>query len=472
MHNKWKFDFKPSFDLAIPGEDLAHDPEVAGVMDICRDLHILDRTLVSDDYDKALDYLGNILPMKVHAVKSGAEVFTWKVPKKWVVNEAYIKDADGKTIADFFLHPLYLSSYSIPFRGDLDKQELLKHVVTNPDRPAAIPYHYHYYKEDWSFCLPYNVVKGLGEGPYNVVVDTRFESGEMKVGEWVVPGQSRESILLSAHLCHPGQVNDGLAGVALGLMLMKWLASSPASHFTYRLITHPENIGSLCYFYKNRHLIPDFKGAVFLEMLGNRNHLKIQYSRQGNTVIDQLMELAVAHNEKPYGVGAFRKVICNDEININGPGINIPCISLTRWPYPEYHTSDDSPDIISMGMIKESLDTCKRFINMLETNWYPARKYTGNLFLSKYGLYEDLNKDDAIEQILLAFEGDKSVLEISQDLDLSFDRVAKYARRFYEKGLVDLNYSPIYREREGSCPEPSKNRLNRQGVIDLDMEDS
>ena len=451
MSDSNKFAFKPSFDLAIAGRDLSTDPEVAAVLKICRDLHMLDRTLVSDDYDKALEYLGTILPMKVHAVESGTEVFTWKIPKKWVVREAYIKDAGGGVVADFLRHPLYLSSYSTSFQGTLSKRELLEHVVTNPDRPAAIPYAYHYYKEDWSFCLPYNVVKDLDDGPFEVVVDTRLEHGAMKVGEWVVPGKSRESILLSAHLCHPGQVNDGLAGVALGLVLMKWLASLPTPHYTYRLITHPENIGSLCYFHENMSLIPDFKGAVFLEMIGNKNHFKVQYSRQGDTVIDELMELAVAENNKPYGVGPFRKVICNDEININGPGINIPCISLTRWPYPEYHTSDDSPDIISMEMLRESLDTCKRFIQMLETNWFPARKYTGNLFLSKYGLYEDLNKDDTIEQILLAFEGQKSVLNISQDLNLSFDRVADYARRFHEKGLVDLNYHPLVLDQNTSA---------------------
>lgn len=439
--NCLKYEFKPSFDLAVKGRALGQDPELKQILDICKDLYLFDRTLVSCGYDKALEYLDKIIPMKIHSIKTGQEVWTWKVPEKWVVNQAYI-EFNGQIIADFFKHPLYVSSYSQPFSGVISKQELLKHIITDPDRPAAIPYNYHYYKKDWSFCLPYNVVKNLKNGKYKVCVDTKFEPGHLKVGEWVVPGKSRESILFSAHLCHPGQVNDGLLGVAMGLSLMQW-AARRTNHYTYRMIIHPENIGSLCYFFANQNLISRFKGAVFLEMLGNKNHLKIQRSRQGNTVIDQLMELAVMENKKPYGVGDFRKVICNDEININGPGIDIPCVSLTRWPYPEYHTSDDSPDILSMEKIKEALDTCKRFINLMETNWYPTRKYTGNVFLSKFGLYEDLNRDDTIEQILLSFEGNRSVLQISQNLGLDFDRVADYARKFHEKKLVDINYDEL-----------------------------
>ena len=30
-----------------------------------------------------------------------------------------------------------------------------------------------------------------------------------------------------------------------------------------------------------------------------------------------------------------------------GSGVDIPMISISRFPYPEYHTSDDNPDIIS-----------------------------------------------------------------------------------------------------------------------------
>jgi aminopeptidase-like protein len=441
MKQSLKFDFQPSFDLCMRGKDLSDDNDVISVMEICNDLYMLNRTLISDDYDSALNYLGNILPMKIHSMKSKSTAWTWTVPPKWSVKKATIH-FDNKCICDWSVHPLYLSSYSIPYSGRISKNELLKHIITDPDRPNAIPYHYHYYNPAWSFCLPFNLVKDLKEGDYDVEIDTEFADGELKIGEWVIPGDSEESILFSAHLCHPGQVNDGLLGVAIGLCLMKWLSTLSSRNYTYRFIAHPENIGSLCYFHENKKFVKNIIGAVFLEMLGNKNHIKLQKSKQGNTFIDELMGLALEKSGKPYGVGPFRKVICNDEININGPGIDIPCVSITRWPYPEYHTSDDNPGMVSMEKIKESIDICKKFIELIEHNVYPVRKYIGNLFLSKFGLYEDLNKDDTIEKILLSFEGNKSILEISKELSVEFEQVVHYANKFHEKGLISLEFTP------------------------------
>ncbi len=442
MKQSLRFNFQPSYDLCTRGKDLRDDEEVKLVMKICEDIYMLNRTLIADGYDDAVEYLNKKLPVNhIYSMKSGSAAWTWTIPKKWIVKKAAIYFGD-ECICDASEHPLSLSSYSVPFSGKLSKEELLEHIVTEPDRPNAIPFNYHYYNKSWSFCLPYNLVRRLQDGVYEVYIDTEFVEGELKVAEWVVPGRSKKSILFSAHLCHPGQVNDGLIGVAVGLCLMRWLAGLKDRYYTYRLIAHPENIGSICYFHQNQNVVKDLIGAVFLEMLGNKNHLKMQRSRQGNTFVDELMELAMEETGKPYGVGSFRKVICNDEININGPGIDIPCVSITRWPYPEYHTSDDNPGILSMEKIKESIDLCKRFVHLVEHNYFPCRTFTGNLFLSKYGLYEDLNVDDTIEKIQLAFEGNKSVLDISKELSVNFDRVVDYAKNFHKKGLVTLDYGP------------------------------
>ncbi|MFB3924412.1 MAG: DUF4910 domain-containing protein [Syntrophales bacterium] len=441
MKNKLRFDFMRSYDLCAPGKDLSGDEEVRFVMKICEDIYMLNRTLVSDGYDEALSYLGRIWQPVIHEVASGTSVWTWTIPRKWKMNKATIR-LGSECICDARKHPLYLASYSVPFAGRLTRKELLEHVYTEPDRPHAIPYRYHYYKAGWSFCLPFSVVRTLPEGDYDVEVDTEFTDGTLKVGEWILPGKSEQSIIFSSHLCHPAQVNDGLIGAAVGLCIMRGLAAVAERRYTYRLIVHPENIGSLCYFFRNPGIARRAVGAVFLEMLGNKNHIKMQKSRQGDTVIDSLMETALDDMGKPFGMGEFRQVIANDEININGPGIDIPCISITRWPYPEYHTSDDNPGIMSMEKIRESIDLIRRFIFLLENNYYPARKYVGNLFLSRFGLYENLNESDTVEKILLSFEGKRSILEISRDLSLDFDLVLQYAKKFHEQGLVTLGFEP------------------------------
>lgn len=436
-----RFDFPPSFDLAVLNQSCPADAETELMMKVIDDVWALNRTLVSDGYDESLERINKIIPLDVIKTPSGSEVWTWKVPQKWTVKEAWLK-ANGKKICDFKDHPLHLASYSVPFSGTLTKDELLPHLYFTCDRPKAIPYVYLYHKKDWGLCLSYDQFQQLGDGPFEVKIDTKLEDGTLSVGESVLPGDNPESIVLCAHLCHPAQVNDGLSGAAVGIALMKRLAALPRRRYTYRLVLCPENIGSLCYLNSRKKDIPNMRYGIFLEMLGNKNHLKLQYSRQGDTELDRLAEHVLAKAVPVYGTGKFRKVICNDEINFNGPGINIPTISLSRWPYPEYHTSDDNPDNISRNYLKESLEVCWQILMNLENNVYPKRRYVGNLFLSKYGLYEDLNVDDTIEQIILSLEGDLSVLEIAEKLALPLDKVQDYVAKFQKAELIDMEHSP------------------------------
>lgn len=443
-----RFDFTSSFDLALPGGVPPADPSTALMMRVVEDLCMKNRTLVSDGFDESLDYIGRIVPLKVHRVRSGTAVWSWTAPKKWVVREAWLKK-DGKVLADFARHPMELVSYSTPFSGKLSWEDLKPHLHFDAERPDAIPYVYKYYRPHWGFCVPYNVYKTLGPGTYEAKVDTALVDGAVAVGESVLRGETEDSVIVSAHLCHPGQANDGLSGVAAGIALFKRLAELPSRRYTYRLVLCPENIGSLCYLFKNQELIPTFKHGIFLEMLGNKNHLKVQRSKRGDNEVDQLAELALAKQGAPYGVGAFRKVVCNDEINFDGPGIDVPTVSITRWPYPEYHTSDDNPSMISAARMKESLDVLWELVTLLERNYVPKRKYRGNVFLSRYGLYEDLNGDDTIEQVLLNFEGELSILEIARKIGVPFERVHGYAERFRNAGLV---------EALGAAPAPAARR--------------
>ena len=43
------------------------------------------------------------------------------------------------------------------------------------------------------------------------------------MGEIVVPGRTDETIVLAAHLCHPGMANDDLTGVAVAIGVMREL---------------------------------------------------------------------------------------------------------------------------------------------------------------------------------------------------------------------------------------------------------
>ena len=56
-----------------------------------------------------------------------------------------------------------------------------------------------------------------------MLVDTTLEPGELTYGELVLPGDTAEEVLISAHVCHPSLANDNLTGLAVATELARTL---------------------------------------------------------------------------------------------------------------------------------------------------------------------------------------------------------------------------------------------------------
>ena len=92
---------------------------------------------------------------------TGTECFDWRVPEEWEVSKAYIETPEGERICDFSENNLHLVGYSEPFEGEVELEELEKHLHTLPDMPNAIPYVTSYYERKWGFCLTHKQKKSL-----------------------------------------------------------------------------------------------------------------------------------------------------------------------------------------------------------------------------------------------------------------------------------------------------------------------
>jgi len=125
---------------------------MASMMQLIEELWFLKRDLVSDDYDRALQRLAQEVPMTIHEVPSGTQIWSWTVPEKWTCHEAYIETLDGRRLLDYAEHPLHVVSYSLPFEGQVSREELLAHLHVHPNLPDAIPYVFKYYQRDWGLC--------------------------------------------------------------------------------------------------------------------------------------------------------------------------------------------------------------------------------------------------------------------------------------------------------------------------------
>jgi len=117
----------------------------------------LHRTLASADQEKTLEIVGSYMPdssnYTIETYAPLTPVWTWIVPERYVVHEAYLETEDGECIVDFKNNPLHIVSYSLPVDRVLTFDELQPHLYFNEKRPHTVPWIFKYYERDWGFCL-------------------------------------------------------------------------------------------------------------------------------------------------------------------------------------------------------------------------------------------------------------------------------------------------------------------------------
>ena len=397
------------------------------------------RDIISDGYDESIEHISRLIPLEIHKIPSGTKCWTWTVPEKWSVKQAFIEDLDGNRILDLDHHPLHVVSYSLSIDKVITREELMKHLHTNPKRPGAIPFEFKYYERDWGFCIQHDRLKEFTKDKYKVIIDSKFEKGTLKVGDCTIKGETDKTIVLVAHLCHPAMANDDLTGVAVLVDIAKELKKKN-NFYSYKMLFLPETIGSVAYLSQNEGILPNLQYGIFLEMLGNDNIHALQLTRQGNTRLDKIARYVMKKKLADFREGPFVKIVPNDEKVFNGPGVDIPMISISRFPYPEYHTSDDNMDIISKDKLTESRDLILEVLNIMDNDYIPKRLFKGPLFLSGHGLWVDYRINRALQQnirqIILRLEGDKSIFDIAEDLQMEFAEVLNFANKLYDRGLI------------------------------------
>jgi aminopeptidase-like protein len=422
---------------------------------VLEEIYPLHRTLVSDGLDRALEIVAEYLPdqadYQIENYLPGQKAWTWRIPERYVVHRAYLETEDGEKVVDFTDNSLHLLSYSLPLDAILSWEELEPHLYYNAKRPSAIPWQFKYYERNWGFCLSKDRFDQLSrDKKYHAVIDVEFvidSKDGFRVGTGVIHPQGGEvegagEILVCSHICHPNQANDDAAGVVTAIEVARRLAANPlpAGSMSARFLFCPETIGSIAYLSRNEDLIPGFKGGIFIEMTGNDNSIVLQRSRQDNALMDRVARSVLKQQGKEFREGEFAQVVANDERVINGPGVNVPCISISRWPYDEYHTSDDNPSIIHEENLQEAADVVEKIVRIYATNYIPKRNFRGPVFLSGYGLWVDwrINRplNRATEKIMMQFDGNVSVFEIAESVGMDYSEVRDYIEKFREQGLI------------------------------------
>jgi aminopeptidase-like protein/aminoglycoside N3'-acetyltransferase len=425
-------------------------PANASMEQIIDGLWALPRDILSNGYDAALGALARQVPMTIHEYPTGTECWTWIIPEKWTCDEAWLETLDGRRLFSYAEHPLHVVSYSLPYDGVVSREELLKHLHVHPKLRDAIPFIFKYYERDWGLCCSEEQRDALTDEAYRVVIRTHFSYANLKVGEIVIPGRSEESIVLTAHLCHPHMVNDDMTGVAVAIDVARALRAKTDLRYTYRILIVPETIGTVAYLSHHASLIPRMKGGLFLEMFGKSHPHSLQSSLTGTAEVDVCFQIALRERDPEGWVGAYRTIIGNDERQFNGPGVRVPYPSLSRvlppthpdYPYREYHSSHDTPAIISGENLRASRDLILRMLEVLEQNVTPMNLFQGEVFCARYGIfrnwYTDREGHRALFSTMHLIDGTRSLAEIAREADLPFSEVHRTIQELAQHGLVSL----------------------------------
>ena len=418
-------------------------------LELGKKLWPLNRSLTGAGVNQTLKILKNYnKKLKIIKFKSGQKVFDWTIPKEWVVNEAWIKDENGKKIINFQNNNLHLVGYSTSIKKKFFLKQFIKKLHFHKNQPNAIPYVTSYYKKDWGFCLTYNQLKKMNQKKkYEVYINSKFKKGFLNCAEIYLPGRSKKEILFSTYICHPSMANNELSGPILSIFLSKWLNSIKNRKWSYRFIFVPETIGSIAYLSKNyKKLKKNVIAGYVLTCLGDERSYSFLPSKFKYSIADKIARQVLKKNVKSFKEYTWLDSR-SDEIQFCSPGIDLPMASLMRTKYaeyPEYHTSLDTfGRVVTTNGLKGSLNILKKIVYKFEKSEFPIAKYKCEPQLGKKGLYPSLSKKNTIKldtrliQYFLSYsDGQNSILDISQKCKTSLAKILKIEKILKKKKLI------------------------------------
>ena len=386
------------------------------------------------------------LPLEQFEVPTGTAAFDWEVPKEWNIRDAYVADSSGRRVIDFQRSNLSVVGHSVPVDARMSLDELRPHLHTAPDVPTAIPYRTSYFRESWGFCLPHDELATLGEGEYEVRIDSTLDKGHLTYGEVFLPGETSAEVLVSAHVCHPSLANDNLSGVAVATYLAKELTRGPRRRLSYRFVFAPGLIGAIVWLARNEDAAERVQHGLVLACAGDAGRPTYKRTRRGDAPIDRAVAHVLAHSGRPHDLREFSP-FGYDERQYNSPGFDLPVGVFMRTPYgeyPEYHTSADDLTVVRPEALADSLATLLATFDVLDGDQrYLNLNPKTEPQLGKRGLYRQLgggkpggDVELALLWVLNLSDGSHSLLDIAERAGLRFAAIREAADALAGVGLL------------------------------------
>jgi aminoglycoside N3'-acetyltransferase len=227
-------------DESTPVLSVPTEPDISVLAEA---LTPLARHTVSPQMDAAFDILAQAVDMTVHSWPTGHNAYDWVVPEGWALRRAVVEREDGTAVLSTDDHTLGVPGYAGAFEGLVSRHELLTHLHADEAAPWARPVREDPVERHWSLCCRAVDRRRLMDAAYRVRIETSVWRDRMRVGEVVVPGTGRDSVLLVTSLGGAGLFNETLSGVLAALTLVRLRAASQNRRVTLRWLLVPGPAG-------------------------------------------------------------------------------------------------------------------------------------------------------------------------------------------------------------------------------------
>jgi aminopeptidase-like protein len=414
----------------------------------------LNRSITGEANRETLRVLQDIVPLTVHEVPTGTPVYDWTIPDEWSARDGWIAAPGGRRVVDFRNHPLHLVSYSVPVRDNFNWDALKPHLHVHPDLPEAIPYRTSYYRRDWGFCLTHAQYKELeaAKGPFEVVVDTELKPGALSYGELLIPGRSKQEILLSCYICHPQMANDSLSGVLLTAFLARELLRRERRNYSYRVAFVPETIGAVAYCARNEAAMKRIDIGLVITTVGGKGRIGYKQSFDPSHAVNSMIEAVFREAGVDFVTYPF-DIHGSDERQYSSQGFRINAATICRdryYEYPQYHSSLDDLSFVTAGQIAETYGLYARLVDKLEARRiYRNRIPNCEVMLSRHELYPATggaqrpelggrSELDLILWLLYWCDGRLALDDIAGRLKVAPEALGPIAERLVQKGVLEI----------------------------------
>ncbi len=424
----------------------------ASMWDLIEELHPLYRALCGPGFHDSLKRIQKRVPIEINEYPTGTDVCGWTIPEEFSVNEAWAEHESGERVIDFADHPYHVFIYSQSFDGVVDKAELLEHVETHTHLPDAVPLRQAYYREMWGLCASQNQVAKFPDGKYKVHIDTNLEPGFLRIGDFYLPGETEQEILINTYLCHPMGANDNLSSVVVAVELFKLLQQLPNRRYSYRLCLWPESIGAITYIGQHPERLKNLVGGYCLMMCGDKNPVAYTGCFRGGSIFDRAAVHSLKKNKWPEEPLAYsRWTGGSDSGHFDSASLRIPFGTWTRGgpildQYPQYHSSEDDLSMLSEQQLLETLKCVWDALLVVEKAQTYKTESLVDPFLSEHGIFPFQHGAGggkhgnliarAYFELMGAADGSMDLLAIADKYDMDISLFDEPVEKFLEAGLI------------------------------------